>query len=74
MRDDIRNRLNGKDGKYSKLLTIMVGSAGSVLLNTQYYGIDDAPIPYVMHSTEGIELETACGKQIQLQSNRFRRV
>ena len=43
MQDNIGNRLNGKGGQYSKLLTITVGSAGSVWLNTQYHGIDDTP-------------------------------
>ena len=34
------------------LLPIMVGSAVSVWLNTQYHGIDDSPIQWEMHSTE----------------------
>ena len=38
----------------------MISSAGSVWLNNQYRGIDDAPIPCVMHSTQDIEWEMAC--------------
>ena len=45
-------RIQQQTPKIFWLLPIMIGSAVSVWLNTQYHGIDDSPIQWEMHSTE----------------------